>query len=256
MERTPLLAANWKMNCTRREAKTLVEDLLSQINGTDRDVLLCPPAILMDTVLTLTSSHSRLSLGVQNMHFADSGAYTGETSATMVKDAGCKYVLVGHSERRTLFGETDEDCAKKVCQADAHNILPVLCVGESLEQREKGITNNVISDQLEGSLAGLNLDSGSRLVVAYEPVWAIGTGRSATPDDAETVMKHIREQLAAKYGERIASAIRLLYGGSVKADNIDSLMARPNIDGALVGGAALDADSFARIVNYKTLEKV
>jgi triosephosphate isomerase len=244
MQRTPLIAGNWKMNTTRREARTLVEDLLAQIQGSnDREVLLCPPAILVDTVKATVGSQSRVSVGVQNMHFADSGAFTGE-------------ILIGHSERRAIFGESDEWCAKKVIQADAHNIVPVLCVGESLEQREKGITNNVVTGQLDGSLAGFSLDSGSRLVIAYEPVWAIGTGRTATPEDAEAVIKHIREHLAQMYGERISSAIRILYGGSVTADNIDALMAKPNIDGALVGGASLKAESFARIVNFQALEKV
>lgn len=256
MQRTPLLAGNWKMNTTRREAKTLVEDLLAQVKDTDREVLLCPPTILVDTVKAAVGSHSRISVGVQNMHFADSGAFTGEISAAMVVDAGCKYAIIGHSERRAIFGESDEWCAKKVIQADANNIIPVLCVGESLEQREKGITNNVVTGQLDGSLASFSLDSGSRLVIAYEPVWAIGTGRTATPEDAEAVIKHIREHLAQMYGERISSAIRILYGGSVTADNIDALMAKPNIDGALVGGASLKAESFARIVNFQALEKV
>lgn len=251
MQRTPLLAANWKMHLTRREAKTLVEDLLQQIGDTKNEVLLCPPAILVDTVQAALGN-SKIAVGTQNMHFEDQGAFTGEISAAMVKDAGCKFVVIGHSERRAMFGDTDEVCAKKVNQADANGIVPVLCVGESLEQREKGITNNVISEQLTGSLAGLNLDSGDRLVVAYEPVWAIGTGRTATPEDAEAVVKFIREKLAEKYGERIASAIRILYGGSVKPGNVDSLMAQPNIDGALVGGAALEAESFARIVNFET----
>ena len=256
MQRTPLLAANWKMNTTRCEAKTLVEDILAKVKDTDRDVLICPPAILVDVVKAAVGTHQRVSVGVQNMHFADSGAFTGEISAAMVVDAGCKYAVIGHSERRAIFGESDAWCAKKVIQADAHNIIPILCVGESLEQREKGITTNVVTGQLDGSLEGFSVDSGLRLVIAYEPVWAIGTGRTATPDDAEAVCKHIREHLAQKYGERISSAIRILYGGSVTAENVDALMARPNIDGALVGGASLKAESFARIVNYQALEKV
>lgn len=256
MQRTPLMAANWKMNTTRREARTLVEDILARVKDTDREVLICPPAILIDTVAAAVGHHARIAVGVQNMHFADSGAFTGEISAAMVVDAGCKYAIIGHSERRAIFGETDDWCAKKVIQADANNIVPVLCVGESLEQREKGITNNVVTGQLNGSLGGFRLDSGSRLVIAYEPVWAIGTGRTATPEDAEAVIKHIREHLAEMYGERISSAIRILYGGSVTADNIDALMAKPNIDGALVGGASLKAESFARIVNFQALEKV
>ena len=251
MQRTPLLAANWKMHLTRREAKTLIEDLVKHVGETNNDVLICPPALLVDTVKDTLGS-SKIAIGTQNMHFADKGAFTGEISAEMVKDAGCKFVVIGHSERRAMFGDTDEICAKKVNQADANGIIPVLCVGESLQQREKGITNDVISEQLTGSLVGLNLDSGDRLVVAYEPVWAIGTGRTATPEDAEAVVKFIREKLAEKYGERIASAIRILYGGSVKPTNVDSLMAQANIDGALVGGAALNAESFARIVNFES----
>lgn len=256
MQRTPLMAANWKMNTTRREAKTLVEDLLALIKNTDNDVLICPPAILLDTVKAAMGNSARVAVGVQNMHFADSGAFTGEISAAMVVDAGAKYAVIGHSERRAIFGESDAWCAKKVIQADAHNIIPILCVGETLEQREKGVTNDVVTGQLDGSLEGLTVDSGTRLVIAYEPVWAIGTGRTATPEDAEAVCRHIREHLARKYGERISSAIRILYGGSVTADNVDALMAKPNIDGALVGGASLKAESFARIVNFQALEKV
>lgn len=256
MERMPLLAANWKMNTTRRQAKTLVEDLLTKIKGSEREVLICPPSILVDTVKAAIGNNSKVALGVQNMHFANSGAFTGEISADQVIDAGASYAIIGHSERRSIFGETNQWCAKKVLQADSHNITPVLCVGESLEEREKAITTDVITGQLKGSLEGFSLDSGSRLVIAYEPVWAIGTGRTATPEDAEAVCKHIREYLAEKYGERISKAIRILYGGSVTPENIDSLMAKPNIDGALVGGASLKAESFARIVNYQALEKV
>lgn len=249
--RTPLLAANWKMHLNRREAKTLVEDLLKSITDTKNDVLICPPAVLLDTVQSLCSANNKVATGVQNMHFADKGAFTGEISAEMVKDAGASFACIGHSERRSIFGETDEMCAKKVIQADAFGITPILCVGESLEQREKGSTTDVIDQQLEGSLEGFNLDSGDRLVIAYEPVWAIGTGKTATPADAEKVCKHIRERLSEKYGERIANAIRILYGGSVKPANVDELMAQPNIDGALVGGASLVAESFARIVNFE-----
>ncbi|MFA5505904.1 MAG: triose-phosphate isomerase [Vulcanimicrobiota bacterium] len=248
--RKPLLAANWKMHLNRREAKTLVQDLLKEVTQTDREVLICPPALLFDTVQSACASHNRVYTGVQNMHFADKGAFTGEVSAEMVKDAGAGFAIIGHSERRAIFGETDGLCAKKVRQADSYGIVPVLCVGETLEQREKGLTTQVIDTQLDGSLEGLNLDSGDRLVIAYEPVWAIGTGKTATSQDAETVIKHIRERLSEKYGERIANAVRILYGGSVKPDNIDELMAQPNIDGALVGGASLEAESFARIVNF------
>lgn len=247
--RTPLLAANWKMHLNRREAKTLVEDLLKAIGDTKNDVLLCPPSLLFDTVQSACAG--KIATGVQNMHFADKGAFTGEVSAEMVKDGGATYVIIGHSERRAIFGETDEMCAKKVLQADAFGLTPVLCVGESLEQRESGSTTNVIDTQLNGSLEGFTPSSADRLVIAYEPVWAIGTGKTATPQDAENVIKHIRERLAEKFGERIAGGVRILYGGSVKPANVDELMAQPNIDGALVGGASLVAESFARIVNFQ-----
>ncbi len=255
MERTPLLAANWKMHGTRRQAESLLDELLKAIPEPKGEVLICPPAILVESVGKLIAGKGLVSMGVQNLHFAEKGAYTGEISAEMAKDAGCRYAIVGHSERRAMFGETDETCSKKVSQAMAHGLVPVLCVGETLEERENGITTKVIDQQLEGSLAGVTLDSGSRLVVAYEPVWAIGTGRSATAEDAESVMRHIRVRLSERFGERVSSAVRLLYGGSVKPDNIDELMAHPNIDGALVGGASLEAESFARIVNYKVQER-
>ena len=252
--RTPLMAGNWKMHLNRREAKTLVEDLRKEIEGTTNEVLLCPPALLLDTVQAACGG-SKIATGVQNMHFADKGAFTGEVSAEMVKESGASYVLIGHSERRAIFGETDEMCSKKVIQADAFGLIPVLCVGESLEQRESGSTTAVIDTQLDGSLEGFTPSSGDRLVIAYEPVWAIGTGKTATPADAETVIKHIRERLSEKYGERIANSVRILYGGSVKPDNVDELMAKPNIDGALVGGASLQAESFARIVNFQVHAK-
>lgn len=252
--RTPLMAGNWKMHLNRREAKTLVEDLRKAVEGTSNEVLLCPPNLLLDTVQAACQG-SKIATGVQNMHFADKGAFTGEVSAEMVKESGASYVIIGHSERRSIFGETDEMCAKKVIQADAFGLVPVLCVGESLEERESGSTTAVIDGQLNGSLAGFTPTSGDRLVIAYEPVWAIGTGKTATSADAESTIKHIRVRLAEKYGERIANAVRILYGGSVKPENVDELMAQPNIDGALVGGASLEAESFARIVNFQVHAK-
>ena len=248
------MAANWKMHLNRREAKTLVEDLLKAIDGTSNEVLICPPTLLFDTVQAACKG-SKVATGVQNMHFADKGAFTGEVSAEMVKEAGAGYVIIGHSERRAIFGETDEMCAKKVLQADAFGLVPVLCVGESLQERESGSTTKVIDTQLNGSLEGFTPTSGDRLVIAYEPVWAIGTGKTATAADAEATIKHIRVRLAEKYGERIANSVRILYGGSVKPDNVDELMAQPNIDGALVGGASLEAQSFARIVNFQVHAK-
>ncbi len=236
-------------------AEAFFAEFLPAIQERNGEVLICPPALLVPMVKKLIGDRGGVHVGVQNLHFEDSGAYTGELSAEMVKDAGCRFALVGHSERRAMFGETDEICSKKIQRASEYGLLPVLCVGETLEQRENGITTKVIEDQLKGSLAGVSLDGGAKLVIAYEPVWAIGTGRSATAADAEKVMRHIREWLSRQYGERISDAVRLLYGGSVKPGNIDELMAHPNIDGALVGGASLEAESFARIVNFEAREK-
>lgn len=255
--RTPLLAANWKMYMTRREATTMVEDLLATCSGIKaREVLICPPFHLLDTVKGLLDGKSAFALGAQNLHWEEWGAFTGEISGPMLRDAGCRAVIIGHSERRAYFGETDENCRRKVNAALEHGLLPVLCVGETLEQREAGETLKVVETQLRGALEGLSLDSGSRLVVAYEPVWAIGTGKTATPEDAEQVMGQLRTELSKLFGERVANQVRILYGGSVKPDNIDSLMEKPNIDGALVGGASLKADSFSRIVRYQVTEEV
>lgn len=255
--RTPLLAANWKMYMTRREAATMVEDLLVTCSGIKgREVLICPPFHLLEKVGGLLKDKPAFSLGAQNMHWEEWGAFTGEISGPMLRDAGCQAVIIGHSERRAYFGETDENCKRKVSAAFEHGLLPVLCVGETLEQRESGDTLKVVSTQLKGALDGLSLDSGSRLVVAYEPVWAIGTGKTATPEDAEQVMSQLRTELSKLFGERVAKQVRILYGGSVKPDNIDSLMEKPNIDGALVGGASLKADSFSRIVRYQVTEEV
>lgn len=255
--RVPLLAANWKMHMTRREATTMVEDLLKACRGvTGREVLICPPFHLLMTVGELLEGHSGFFLGAQDMHWETHGAYTGEISGPMLRDAGCHMAIVGHSERRAHFGDTDEVCRRKVVAAIEHGLVPVLCVGETLQQREAQATRDVVVTQLKQALTGVGLDAGSRLVVAYEPVWAIGTGKTATPEDAETVMSLLRTELAEAFGERIAAQVRILYGGSVKPGNIDSLMAKTNIDGALVGGASLQAESFARIVHYQAAEEV
>ncbi|MBI3925973.1 MAG: triose-phosphate isomerase [Armatimonadetes bacterium] len=254
--RVPLLAANWKMYMTRREATHMVEDLVAACEGVSgREVLICPPFPLLAEIGRLLQGRN-YHLGGQNLHWEEFGAYTGEVSAPMLRDVGCSHVIVGHSERRAYFGETDATCRKKVTAALAQGLIPVLCVGETLEQREAGETRQVVVTQLRGALEGVSLDSGSRLVLAYEPVWAIGTGKNATPADAEETMAVLRAELASIYGERIANQIRILYGGSVKPDNIDDLMAQKNIDGALVGGASLKADSFARIVSFQTAAQV
>lgn len=254
--RTPLLAANWKMHKTGREARVLVEDLLRVVgNPSGREMALCPPFPYLGAVGELLTGKPWAALGSQNLYWKDSGAFTGEVSAPMVKDCGCKYAIIGHSERRALFHETDADCQKKVAAANAHGLVPILCVGESLEQREGGQTAEVVLGQLRGALQGAGfLDSGSKLVVAYEPIWAIGTGKTDTPEEANKTMVLLRSDIAAQFGERVASQVRLLYGGSVKPNNIDGFMAQPDIDGALVGGASLEAESFGRIVCFESAE--
>lgn len=257
MMRVPLLAANWKMHKTGREARVLVEDMLKLLTSVDgREMALCPPFPYLTQVGELLQGKSWAALGSQNLYWKDSGAFTGEVSPAMVKDCGCKYAIIGHSERRALFHETDPDCQKKVAAAHANGLVPILCVGETLEQREAGQTSSVVLGQLRGALQGASIDSGIKLVVAYEPVWAIGTGKTDTPGEANKTMALLRGDLASQFGERIAAQVRLLYGGSVKPNNIDGFMAQPDIDGALVGGASLEAESFARIVSFQVTEGV
>ncbi len=249
--RTPLLAANWKMNMSRRDAKVLVEDLLKAIeNVRDRDVAICPPFHLLADVNDLIGNRYNVCLGAQDVYWKDSGAFTGEVSSPMLRDVGCKMVIIGHSERRAMFGETDETCHLKMAAAREHGLVPILCVGESLEQCEAGKTAEVVSAQLRGALNGLVFESGDNFVIAYEPIWAIGTGKTDTPENANKTMGILRATIAEMFGERIASQVRLLYGGSVKPANIAGFMAQRDIDGALVGGASLKAESFAAIVNY------
>jgi triosephosphate isomerase len=250
--RIPLLAANWKMNMTRREARVMVEDLLARVGDLrDREAVICPPFHLLSEVGSLLAARPSIRLGGQDLYWKDSGAFTGEVSAPMLRDVGCHFVIVGHSERRALFGETDSSCAQKVIAAQNHGLVPILCIGETLEEREAGRTQERVVSQLRGALQGLALDSGERLVVAYEPIWAIGTGKTDSPEEANRTMSLLRATLAELFGERIASQVRLLYGGSVKPENIDSFMACREIDGALVGGASLKAESFARIIQFQ-----
>lgn len=251
--RIPLMAANWKMNCTLGEAVALVEGLLEEIDGSvgsGREVLLCPPATALSTVGALLSG-SGIALGGQNMHYEESGAFTGEISPLMLKDVGATHVILGHSERRHIFGESDDLINRKVKSAIENGLVPVFAVGELLEQREAGDAESVVVDQLEEGLAGLVPEEVAGIVVAYEPVWAIGTGKTASPADAQAMHAMIRAWLTERYGTAVADGIRILYGGSVKAGNVDELMAQPDVDGALVGGASLEAQSFARIVNFQ-----
>ncbi|HEX7126073.1 MAG TPA: triose-phosphate isomerase [Thermodesulfobacteriota bacterium] len=251
--RRPLIAGNWKLNCCLAEAAALAGAVRDAVAGMDgRDVVLCPPFTAVAEVARVLAG-STIAVGGQDCFWEPRGAFTGEVSAEMLKDAGASFVIVGHSERRQYFCESDETVARKVAAAHRAGLVPIMCVGERLEEREAGRTLEVVSRQVAGGLAGVSRADAEagRLVVAYEPVWAIGTGRTATPAQAQEVHAAIRRLLAEQLGAAAASAVRIQYGGSVKADNIDALMAEPDIDGALVGGACLDAAGFARIVGFK-----
>lgn len=244
--RKPLIAGNWKMYHTPKSGVEMLNQLKPLVKGAGADVAVCVPAThLADAVRAV--AESEIEIGAENMHWAEEGAYTGEISAKMLTDLNVKYVILGHSERREYFAETDATVSKKGAAAVAAGLIPIICVGESKEQRENGIALEVIEKQITQSLAFWN--GKTEIVIAYEPVWAIGTGLTATADDAEEVIARIRALLKAKYGE-IADEIRILYGGSVKPASIKGLMEQENIDGALVGGASLKADSFAQIINY------
>ncbi|MBL0386834.1 triose-phosphate isomerase [Tumebacillus sp. ITR2] len=249
--RKPILAGNWKMFKTVSQAVSYVEhleNLLAEVPNVEKaDVVICAPATALYAVHNQLEG-ARTQLGAQNVHQAEEGAYTGETSAIMLKDAGAKYVIIGHSERRQYFGETDESVNAKVQQALKHGLLPIVCVGEDLDQRNQGVTNTLVESQVRAAFNGVSVDDFTRCVVAYEPIWAIGTGMTATSQDANTVCAHIRTVLADMYGQEKANLIRIQYGGSVKPDNIAELMAQSDIDGALVGGASLDPGSFANLV--------
>ncbi len=254
-ERRPIIAANWKMHKTHLEAIRDVQKLSYLLDRDDIDrveVVICPPFTALRTVQTLIES-DRLAfgLGAQDVHFEEKGAFTGEVSPLMLQALKCGYVIVGHSERRALFGETDEIVGKKVRAVFAHEMVPILCVGESLSQREVGATEDTVTGQVRTALRGIAEGDAARLVIAYEPIWAIGTGRNAEPADAGQVIGVIRDALASAFNKEVADAVRVQYGGSVKAGNIRDFMAHPEIDGALVGGASLDPEEFALIVKYR-----
>jgi triosephosphate isomerase len=251
--RRKLFAANWKMNLEPVAARDLIKAIRAQLDpqlgtlGKERDVMIAPPAILIPAVQQELAG-SAIALGAQNMYFEDQGAFTGEISAPMLKAFGVTYVILGHSERRHVFGEDDVLINKKVKSALRHDLSPILCVGETLAQREAGDTTKILSNQLLNGLDELNSGQIAKVTVAYEPVWAIGTGKNATPDQAQAEHSALRATLVERAGRDTAHSVRILYGGSVTAENVDSLMSKPDIDGALVGGASLKADSFVRIV--------
>jgi triosephosphate isomerase (TIM) len=254
-ERRPIIAANWKMHKTHLEAIQTVQKLSYLLDRDDADrveVVICPPFTAIRTVQTLIES-DRLSygLGAQNVHPEDKGAFTGEISAPMLTALKCRYVIVGHSERRQLFGEDDALVNKKVRAVVAHAMSPILCVGETLDERDAGGTESKVQQQVRRGFDGVDATQAASAVVAYEPIWAIGTGRNAEPNDAGQVVQVIRETLAERYSEQVAQQVRVQYGGSVKPGNIRDFMAHPEIDGALVGGASLEPEDLALIVKYR-----
>jgi len=247
MSRTPFLAANWKMNKTVGEARAFAADFLPRVAGlAGVEVALAPPATALHA-LGEALAGSEVALAAQNVNAEASGAFTGEVSAGMLADVGCRYVIVGHSERRSLYGERDADVAAKARALLEAGLRPIVCLGETLEEREAQRTLDVCRAQLEGSLAGVAAERASELVLAYEPVWAIGTGRTATPEMAQEVHGFLRGWLRGHFGEAAAEAVRIQYGGSMKPDNAADLLAQPDIDGGLVGGASLDPGSFAMV---------
>lgn len=246
--RTPIIAGNWKLNKTVSEAVSLTFDLIKLVdNISDVEIIIAPVfTVLSDVHVAINGSN--IQLAAQDVYWEDSGAYTGEVSAPMLKDVGCDYVIIGHSERRQYFAETNESVNQKVKAALSHDLKPIICVGELLEEREAGKTESIIEDHVKGAIVDLSVSEMESCVIAYEPVWAIGTGKTATPDQAQEVHNFIRVILEDCYSDKLASQIRIQYGGSVKPENAAELMSQQDVDGALVGGASLDAESFAEIV--------
>ena len=250
--RRMLIAGNWKMNNSCAESVELVSQLKDILSARKEiDIVVAPPFTALGAVAAVLKG-SPIGLSAQNVFWEESGAFTGEISTAMLKDVGCRYVIIGHSERRQYFSETDETVNKRLKAALKASLIPIVCIGETLAEREAEKTLPVIEQQLKGGLKGLSLEEMETVIIAYEPVWAIGTGKTATPDQAQEVHRFIRDIIARIFSKEIADDTRILYGGSVKPDNVDQLMVQLDIDGALVGGASLKADAFARIVNYQS----
>ncbi len=247
--RTPIIAGNWKMHYTVDETVKVINELKPLVKDAKVDVVLCVPFTSLDAALKATNG-SNIKIGAQNMHFEEKGAFTGEIAPGMLEAMGVDYVVLGHSERRQYFNETDEALNKKVKAAFAHNLLPILCCGETLEERENGTTNAVVGAQIKADLEGLSKELAEKVVIAYEPIWAIGTGKTATDEQANETIKAIRSIVAEMFGSEVADKVRIQYGGSVKPNTIKAQMAMSDIDGALVGGASLVANDFSAIVNY------
>ncbi len=248
--RRKVVAGNWKMNMNLSGTIELISAIKKELSKSESktEVIVCPPFTSLETAVTLVKGSS-IKAGAQNMHYENDGAFTGEISADMLKSVGCEYVILGHSERRTLFGESDEMINKKIKKALSSGLKPIFCVGETLEEREKGLTEKVVENQVKNGLSGIEESDLSDLIIAYEPVWAIGTGKTASPEQAQEVHKFIRNLISRLYSNNFADNLTIQYGGSVKPDNAEELFSQPDIDGGLIGGASLKADSFVTIVN-------
>ncbi|MEA4897944.1 triose-phosphate isomerase [Bacillota bacterium Meth-B3] len=247
--RKPIIAGNWKMNKTPEEAVALVKELIPLVKDAKCDVVVCPPAVCLGAVKDAIAG-TNVKLGAQNVHFAQSGAYTGELSADMLKAVGCTHVIIGHSERRQYFGETDKSVNRRTVAAVKAGLTPIICVGELKDEREDGYTDPIVCCQTLMALTGLTKEEVAGVVVAYEPVWAIGTGLTATDEQANETIGVIRKAIAGRYGKDVAEQVRIQYGGSMKGSNVRGLMAQSEIDGGLIGGASLKAADFAQVVNF------
>ncbi|ENZ02577.1 triose-phosphate isomerase [Clostridium thermobutyricum] len=247
--RKAIIAGNWKMHKTPAEAVEMINELKPLVKDATCDVVICPTFVCLDAAVKAAKG-SNIKIGAQNMHFEESGAFTGEVAPGMLEAMGVEYVVIGHSERREYFNETDETCNKKVKKAFEHNLIPMLCCGETLEQRESGKYVEVLAGQIKADMAGLTNEQAEKVVIAYEPIWAIGTGKTATSDQANETIAAIRNVVAEMFGKEVADKVRIQYGGSVKPGTIKDQMAKSDIDGALVGGASLVAEDFSKIVMY------
>jgi triosephosphate isomerase len=247
--KSPIIAGNWKMNKTVDEAKALVEALIPLVKDAKAEVVVCVPFICLAAVKEAVAG-TNIKLGAQNLHFKDNGAYTGEVSPVMLKALDVEYVIIGHSERRQYFAETDETVNLKAKAALAHGLKPIICVGETLAQREKGITDEWVAMQVKLALEGISIEDAGKIVIAYEPIWAIGTGKTATDEEANETIGVVRNAVAEVFGNDIAANMRIQYGGSMNPSNVSGLMSQPEIDGGLIGGASLKAEDFSKVVNY------
>jgi len=247
--RKPIIAGNWKMNMTSATAAPFVKELAPLVKNTKHEVVLCVPYTLIEKMVSLTKK-TNIKIGSQNVAWADNGAFTGEVNAAQLKEVGASYAIIGHSERRQMFGETDDTVNKRTIQAVKNGLVAIVCVGETLKERETNITEQVIKAQVNAAFSGIPASDLKNIVIAYEPVWAIGTGKTATSLQAEETIAFTRKTLAEIYNKEAADTVRIQYGGSMNATNVDELMAQPNIDGGLIGGASLKPTDFARIVNY------